>query len=88
MNSYRLLVGSAGELNQIALAKKKEVKDTLDLVDELGDIIEEVLDTIKKSQDNYNVYCKLKSKLVGDKIQEDYILTEINEELDFKNSSK
>jgi hypothetical protein len=88
VNSYRLLVGAAGELNQIALAKKKEVKDTLDMVDDLGDIIDDLLDTIEKCQDNYITYCKLKSKVIGERIKESQILTEVDEELDFKNSTK
>ena len=34
VNSYRLLIGGAGELNTIALAHKKDVKDALKRVNE------------------------------------------------------
>ncbi|MCT8975862.1 hypothetical protein N4T77_04550 [Clostridium sp. CX1] len=88
VNSYRLLIGGAGELNGIALAHKKDVKDALKRVNELGDIIDDVIDVLDKSSYSYMDYCKLKAQIVESKIQVEYIETEIGEELELQNDKK
>lgn len=87
-NSYRLLIGGAGELNSIALAKKSEVKDALHRVDKVGDIIDDIIKAIDESGCNYIEYCRLKAEVLREQIQADYIITEIGEELLFKNDEK
>ena len=85
VNSYRLLIGGAGELNSIALAKKSEVKDALHRVDKVGDIIDDIIKVIDESGYSYTDYCKLKAQFIGTQLQAGYIETEIGEELIFKN---
>lgn len=84
VNSYRLLIGGAAELNVIALAKKSEVKEALDRVDALGDIIDEVIEILDTISDNYILYCQLKSVALKTKVQTQYIETEIDDELKLK----
>lgn len=84
VNSYRLLIGGAAELNTVALAKKSEIKDALDRVDELGDIIDEVIEVLDTISDNYIEYCQLKSEAIKAKVQTQYIETEIDDELKLK----
>jgi hypothetical protein len=88
VNSYRLLIGGAGELNGIALAHKKDVKDALKRVNELGDVIDDVIDVLDKSSYCYMDYCKLKAELIEGRIQAQYIETEIGDELVFNNNEK
>ncbi|MGL4740301.1 MAG: hypothetical protein ACRC41_05765 [Sarcina sp.] len=88
VNSYRLLIGSAGELNSIALAKKSDVKDTLKRVEEVGELIDCLVDTLDAIQCNYIEYIKLKSTLLQVEISKDIIFTEIDNELNFQNSTR
>ncbi|MDP4144427.1 MAG: hypothetical protein Q8936_08090 [Bacillota bacterium] len=85
VNSYRLLIGGAAELNQITLAKKSEVRDALKRIDALGDIIDDVINALEYSQHNYNIYCKLKADVMKMKVQPEYVQTEIDDELKLKN---
>lgn len=88
VNSYRLLIGGAGELNGIALSHKKDIKDALRRVNELGDIIDDVIDVLDKSSYSYMDYCKLKGQFMESKILAQYVETEINDELEFENDKK
>lgn len=84
VNAYRLLIGAASDLNNIALSKKSEVKDALKRAEKVGDLIDDVIDAIEDSTSYYNKYCKEKSAILNTKLDGDYILTEIEEELLFK----
>ncbi|WP_373897694.1 hypothetical protein ACER0A_011430 [Haloimpatiens sp. FM7315] len=84
VNSYRLLVGGADELNKIALASKKDVKKAINRAENLGDIIDDIVGTLDEIGFNYTDYCKLKAQVVKDKLHMQYILTEIDEELKLK----
>ncbi len=46
VNSYRLLVGGANELNNISEAKKVQVKEAIKRADDLGEIIDEIIKTL------------------------------------------
>lgn len=83
-NTYRLMVASAHELNNIALAHKSEVKDALKNVDRMGDVIEDVLKTLESVGYSYMDYCKLKSNVIKAQLETQYILTEIDNELKLK----
>lgn len=84
VSSYRLLVGGAAELNQIALAKKKDIKDAIERAADLGDIIDKVIESLEKTEGTYLEYCKLKSKILEYKVESQFIETEIDEELKLK----
>ncbi len=84
VNSYRLLVGGANELNGIALATKKDVKNALKRVDALGDLIDEVIDALDDCEVPYLSYCKMKSEFIEYKVYAKNIQTEIENELELK----
>lgn len=84
VNSYRLLIGGADELNKMALSKKKDVKDALKRAGKLGDIIDEIIDILESSSIHYAEYCDLKSDIIKAKIDANYIYTEIEEDINFK----
>lgn len=88
VNSYRLLVGAAGELNDIALAHKKEVRNAIKTSNDLRKVIDEIIEVLEKTSFGYMDYCKLKGKIVESKIQVQYIQTEIDDELKLQNSEK
>lgn len=85
VNSYRLLIGGAGELNNIALAKKSEVKDALERIEDVGSIIDDLVKVIEGSGECYFKYIKIKNEFILAKTEKDIILTEIDNELDFQN---
>lgn len=85
VNSYRLLIGGVGELNQIALSTKNDVKNAIKRVDKLGEVIDKILDNMEDTNKDYINYCKLKSEVLKKSINIDSIRTEIEEELKSSN---
>lgn len=81
VESYRLLIGGANELNGIALAKKSDIKDALKRADDLGELIDDVIDALDDCEYSYLDYCKIKSQFIKCKNQASYIQTEIDDEL-------
>lgn len=81
VNSYRLLIGGAGELNSIALATKSDVKKALRRVDKLGKVIDDIIYSINETDENYFKYCMLKEEILKEGINADFIKNEIEEEL-------
>lgn len=88
VNSYRLLVGGANELNNVSEAKRSSVKEALKRVDDLGEIIDVVIKTLEESSNSYTKYCKIREEFIGEKTNKNNILTEINHELQFNNSER
>lgn len=84
-NCYRLMIGGANELNSVALAHKKDVREAIDRANKLGGTIDNVIKTLDKSGIYYTDYCSLHSRLVKDKIKTEYMENEINEELFLNN---
>ncbi|MDY6013103.1 hypothetical protein [Clostridium sp.] len=95
VNSYRLLVAGASELNTIYGRKSKEVERAIARADNIGTDIDEILKMMDKYQDSYLKYIKLKNDIVianykSGKIKEEVkgtIQTEIDNELKFFNQS-
>ncbi|MBU5455127.1 hypothetical protein [Caproiciproducens sp. MSJ-32] len=85
VNSYRLLIGGANELNNTSEAKKSKVKEAIDRANALGKIIDEVISVLGECCDSYIEYCKITKKFIKANTSEQIILTEINEELNFIN---
>lgn len=81
VNSYRLLLGGAGELNNIALATKSDVKNALKKADKLGEAIDNIIYTINKADEEYLEYFKLKKEIFGKEINTEFIENEIEEQL-------
>lgn len=88
VNSYRLMIGSAGELNSIALAKKSDVKDTLKRVEDIGELIDCITKTLDCMQCNYVEYLRIRNSLIAVELSKDIILTEIDMELGFINDKR
>lgn len=84
VNSYRLLIGGANELNGISLAHRNDIKDALKRANKLGDIIDDLLDALEKVGCGYIDYCKLKSEVIKVYVETQYIQTEIDNELKLK----
>ena len=87
-NTYRLLVGAAGELNNISKVRKRDLDDALDRVDEMGKIIDSILEVIKDNEEAYIKYIKLKSKFIMEKASKDIIQTEVEQDLLLENSNR
>lgn len=85
VSSYRLLIGGASEINQITLARKKEVRDALKRADNLGKIIDELIEIIGKTNCIYMDYCDIKADCIEERLETKYVQTEIEDEIGFKN---
>lgn len=81
VSSYRLLIGGACELNQIAPATKHDVKKAIQRVNKMGDIIDELLETMECYQNDYINYCKIKASVMECKLNKKLVLSQIEEEL-------
>lgn len=88
VNSYRLLIGGAAELNNIEVVRKDKVKDAIERVDRLGDIIDDLIKTLECCSGSYYKYCQIKNQYVDLKTNKNIILTEIDFDLDFNNNQK
>ncbi|ASW43419.1 hypothetical protein [Clostridium isatidis] len=85
VNSYRLLIGGANELNNTSEAKKSKVKEAIDRANALGKVIDEVISALGECSNSYIEYCKIRKQFIEKNTSEQIILTEINEELNFTN---
>ncbi|MFT8350770.1 hypothetical protein [Clostridium saccharoperbutylacetonicum] len=88
VDSYRLLIASASELYGINLAKKSDVKKALDRVEEVGELIDKLIDTLDKCEVSYLKYCNIKNDYIIISTEKDKIFTEIDNELNFQNSQR
>ncbi len=86
VNSYRLLVASASDLYSINIAKKSEVRKAIERSNDLGDIIDKIIDTLDKCEGGYLKYCKIKTNYIIQNAEKDTIFTEIDNELNLKNN--
>lgn len=80
-NSYRLLIGGAGELNGIALSTKNDVRDAIKRVNKLGAVIDTMICEMNEREKAYIKYCKIKDELMREIVDKVYISDEIEEEL-------
>ncbi|MBP1889292.1 DNA primase large subunit [Clostridium moniliforme] len=95
VDSYRLLVSSAAELNTISERRTKEVERAIDRVNEIGGVIDDLINIIEKYQEGYLRYSKFKNDIVISNYEKgkikngltEVIQTEINNELNFFNAS-
>lgn len=93
VDSYRLLIGSASELNGINKRRTRDVDGALDRINVVGNLIDDLIEVIEGYEENYIKFSKIKNKVVGlnnekSKVKEEFesvIQTEINNELNFQN---
>lgn len=79
VTNYRALIGSANDLNGIALAKRKDVKHALDRANELGRVIDTVIEVLEKTSAEYLGYCDLKAEYLKCKQEPHHVQHEIEE---------
>ena len=87
VDSYRLLIGGAAELNNIYEAKSSYVKEAVNRANELGKIIDNVIDLLDECGETYFKYCALVGDYILKKSDNKVILTEVDDELFFQDSS-
>ncbi len=74
-NSYRILVDAAEEFNHISFSSKDDVNDAVNRADDVGELIDEVVDTLRYKLKEY-----LKNIKKSDLCKEEYIATDIKEQ--------
>ncbi len=87
VDSYRLLIGGAAELNNIYEAKSSYVKEAVHRVNELGKIIDDVIELLDVCGESYFKYCALVGDYILKKSDSNKILTEVDNDLLFQDSS-
>lgn len=86
-DSYRLLIAGAAELNNIPEAKNSYVKDAVKRADKLGETIDHLISLLDKCGESYFQYCAILGTHILDKNKQKDILTEIDEDIMYDNSS-
>lgn len=87
VDSYRLLIAGAAELNNIYEAKSSYVKDAVHRANKLGDTIDNLIDLLEECGETYFKYCAVVGEYILKKSDNKVILTEVDEELFFQDSS-
>lgn len=87
VDSYRLLIAGAAELNNINEAKTSYVKDAVHRADKLGETIDHLIDLIDDCGESYFHYCSVVGNYMLKKGDNKVILTEVDEELFFNDAT-
>lgn len=87
VNSYRLLIAGAAELNNINEAKSSYVKVAVKRTDSLGKIIDHIIDLIDECGEGYFKYIKIVGGHILKNTDNNVILTEVDNELLFQDAS-
>ena len=87
VDSYRLLIAGAAELNNIYEAKSSYVKDAVHRANKLGDTIDNLIDLLEACGETYFKYCAVMGEYILKKSDNKVILTEVDEELFLQDSS-
>ena len=87
VNSYRLLIAGAAELNNITEAKSSYVKVAVKRADSLGKIIDHIIDLIDECGEGYFKYIKIVGGHILKNTDNNVILTEVDNELLFQDAS-
>ena len=94
VDSYRLLIASASDINTIAIRRTKDVEKAIDRADEVGKLIDEIVKIMDAYEHCYIKYSKVKNEIVSLTYEKkklkneltDVIQTEIDKELNFFNN--
>ena len=87
VNSYRLLIAGAAELNNINEAKSSYVKVAVKRADSLGKIIDHIIELIDECGEGYFKYIKIVGGHILKNTDNNVILTEVDNELLFQDAS-
>ena len=88
VDAYRLLIAGASELNNVNLTKKSEMRKALERVEQVGELIDKLVNILDKCEGSYLKYCKIKYEYITISTEKDKIFTEIDNELNFQNSER
>lgn len=83
---YRLLISSSAELNATSISKKGEMKETLERINNVGAIIDDILKATKKCEGAYTKFCVYKNEVILEKTEKSKIFTEIDNDLNYYNN--
>ena len=87
VDSYRLLIAGAAELNNINEARTSYVKDAVHRADKLGETIDHLIELIDDCGESYFQYCAVIGDYMLKKGDNKAILTEVDEELLFNDAT-
>ena len=87
VNSYRLLIAGAAELNNINEARSSYVKVAVKRADNLGEIIDNVIELLDECGESYFKYIALVGDHILKNTDSSVILTEVDNELLFQDAS-
>lgn len=78
---YKTLIDSASSLNSITLASKSDVKAALKRIRDVGEIIDELIDSLEYALCTWSKYLKLKTEYISCRMDICYIEAQIEEDL-------
>jgi len=79
IGSYKILVDTASSVNCITIANKRDIKDALKRAQEVGCLIDELIDVLDCS--TWDNYMKLKTEYINSRLDLCLIETEVEEEI-------
>lgn len=82
VESYKLLIAGAEELNEITPAKVSNVKSALRRVSATGHIIDDMIEVLDDICCSYECYVQSKTKYLDLRLDQKYIKEEVKEGLD------
>ncbi|MEG1004060.1 MAG: hypothetical protein RSF37_11685 [Clostridium sp.] len=94
VDSYRLLIAGAVDVNILPVRRTKDVERALDRADEVGKLIDRIVEVMDDYEYSYIKFSKIKNEVVSLNYEKkkvknelnDVIQTEINNELNFFNN--
>ena len=78
---YKTLIDSASSVNSITIASKTDVKEALKRARKVGDIIDEIIDSLDYGMCTWSKYLKLKTEYIHAGLDMGYIESQIDEDL-------
>lgn len=81
VGGYKTLIDSASNLNCITIGSKGDVKDALKRARAIGNIIDELIDSLDYATCTWSKYLKLKTEYINCRLDMDYIYAQVEEEL-------
>ncbi len=87
VDSYRLLIAGAAELNNIPEARSSHVKEAVKRADRLGETIDHMITILDKCSETYFQYCTVLGEHILKSADQKTILTEVDDDLLYQNTN-
>ena len=81
VNSYKVLDSTANDFNNMALAKKSDVKNAIKRANELGEVVDDMISAFSDSIKSYNRYIKTKSDVINQISNSNFVRIELDNAL-------